>query len=98
MQSIPEEVETAFLKRTIKGFTWVRIDGDVKAVPTAPIVFFLHSHQKTMFAFTQVESNSDEGRKVYESMARVLQCILEDMRNTNIEEEEDTTENPLTPI
>lgn len=26
MQMIPEEVETAFLNRTIKAFTWVRID------------------------------------------------------------------------
>lgn len=30
MQMIPEEVETAFLNRTIKAFTWVRIDDDVK--------------------------------------------------------------------
>lgn len=44
-----------------------------------------------------MDSNSDEGRKVYESMATVLQCILEDMRNTD-GEEDDASATPLTPI
>ncbi|KAG7520386.1 tyrosine phosphatase domain-containing protein 1-like [Solea senegalensis] len=31
-------------------------------------------------AFTWMDSNSDEGRSVYETMTRVLRCVLEDMR------------------
>ncbi|XP_070695055.1 protein tyrosine phosphatase domain-containing protein 1 [Pempheris klunzingeri] len=54
MLVIPEEVENAFLNRTIK-------------------------------AFTRVENNSEDGRKVYESMTTVLRCVLWDMRSLAIE-------------
>ncbi|XP_059189890.1 protein tyrosine phosphatase domain-containing protein 1, partial [Centropristis striata] len=57
MQVIPEEVENAFLNRTIKAFTWM-------------------------------ENNSEDGSKVYESMTRALQCVIEDMRSAFIEEDE----------
>lgn len=92
MQMIPEEVETAFLKRTIKAFTWVRADDANSADCVIP-----YYASTTVFAFQQVDSNSDEGRKVHESVAGVLQCMLEDMRSTNTEED-DTTDNPLTPM
>ncbi|KAM9342434.1 protein tyrosine phosphatase domain-containing protein 1 [Pholidichthys leucotaenia] len=51
MLIVPEEVEKAFLNRTIKAFTWM-------------------------------DTNSEDGRKVYESMTAVLRCVLEDMRMT----------------
>uniref|UniRef100_UPI0037E9A9BE protein tyrosine phosphatase domain-containing protein 1 n=1 Tax=Semicossyphus pulcher TaxID=241346 RepID=UPI0037E9A9BE len=57
MLTIPEEVENAFLKRTIKAVTWLEYD-------------------------------SEDGRKVYESMTSVLQCVLWDLRCVAIEAEE----------
>ncbi|AWP09925.1 putative protein tyrosine phosphatase domain-containing protein 1-like [Scophthalmus maximus] len=63
MLMIPEEVEDAFLNRTVKAFTWLEWD-------------------------------SEEGRKVYESMTSVLRRVLED-RYLNIF---DTDRAPLSPF
>ncbi|XP_057673666.1 protein tyrosine phosphatase domain-containing protein 1 isoform X2 [Corythoichthys intestinalis] len=41
-------------------------------------------------AFTWTESNSNNGSQVYESMTRVLRCVLEDMRCVATKEEEST--------
>ncbi|XP_076598259.1 protein tyrosine phosphatase domain-containing protein 1 [Chaetodon auriga] len=57
MLIIPEELESTFLNRTIKAFTWM-------------------------------ENNSEDGKKVYESTTTVLRCVLEDMRCTAIEMDE----------
>lgn len=54
----------------------------------------LLQHTTTMFAFKQLENNSDEGRRVYDSMATVLRCVLEDMRCTDDEEEK----TPMSPL
>ncbi|XP_041654678.1 protein tyrosine phosphatase domain-containing protein 1 [Cheilinus undulatus] len=62
MMTIPEEVEEAFLNRTIKALTWSQND-------------------------------SEDGRKVYESMTTVLQCVLWDMR-CEITDEDETRLSP----
>nr|XP_046254108.1 protein tyrosine phosphatase domain-containing protein 1 [Scatophagus argus] len=63
MLSIPEEVENAFLIRTIKAFTWM-------------------------------DSKSEDGSKVHETMTSVLRCVLEDMRRMIIEADE----TPMSPF
>uniref|UniRef100_A0A3Q3ELL0 Protein tyrosine phosphatase domain-containing protein 1 n=1 Tax=Labrus bergylta TaxID=56723 RepID=A0A3Q3ELL0_9LABR len=57
MLTIPQDVEDAFLNRTIKAFTWL-------------------------------ESDSEDGRKVYASMTTVLRCVLGDLRYMAIEADE----------
>lgn len=42
MQMIPEEVENAFLNRTIKAFTWVREEKTTST--TQPFLFFIATH------------------------------------------------------
>lgn len=93
MQMIPEEVENAFLNRTIKAFTWVR-EEKKNQCQQHNIFCFLLQRTTTVFAFKQLENNSDEGRRVYESMATVLRCVLEDMRCTD-DEEDMTRMSPL---
>lgn len=92
MQMIPEEVENAFLNRTIKAFTWVREEKN--SVDNITVSVLYCQHTTTVFAFKQLENNSDDGRRVYESMATVLRCVLEDMRCTD--DEEDKT--PMSPL
>uniref|UniRef100_A0A3Q3XHB9 Protein tyrosine phosphatase domain-containing protein 1 n=1 Tax=Mola mola TaxID=94237 RepID=A0A3Q3XHB9_MOLML len=65
MLKIPEEVENAFLNRTIKAFTWMKND-------------------------------SEDASKVYESMTAVLQCVLEDMRCTDGEDDTNMSPSCLT--
>lgn len=50
-----------------------------------------------MFAFEQMENNSEDGGKVYESMMTVLRCVLEDMRCMEIEVDEPRM-SPFSPI
>lgn len=92
MQMIPEEVENAFLNRTIKAFTWVR--EEKKQCQQHNSFCSLLQHTTTVFAFKQLENNSDEERRVYDSMATVLRCVLEDMRCTD--DEDDKT--PMSPL
>ncbi|XP_077403881.1 protein tyrosine phosphatase domain-containing protein 1 [Vanacampus margaritifer] len=64
--TVPEEVQHAFLNRTIKAFTWM-------------------------------ESNSTNGSQVYESMTGVLRCALEDMRCVATKAEEQS-KSPLSSV
>ncbi|XP_037540646.1 protein tyrosine phosphatase domain-containing protein 1 [Nematolebias whitei] len=57
MQKISEEVENAFLQRTIR-------------------------------AFTRMNINTEDGRKVYESLPSVLRSLLKDMRSVAMGEEQ----------
>lgn len=93
MQMIPEEVENAFLNRTIKAFTWVREEKKKTQCQQHNNFRSLLQHTTTVFAFKQLENNSDEGR-VYESMATVLRCVLEDMRCADDEEDKA----PMSPL
>lgn len=47
-----------------------------------------------MFAFQQIENNSEDGQKVHETMTAALRCVLEDMRGVALEEEP-TPDNPF---
>ncbi|XP_013880929.1 protein tyrosine phosphatase domain-containing protein 1 [Austrofundulus limnaeus] len=57
MQTISEEVENAFLHRTVKAFTWMT-------------------------------TNTEDGRKVYDSLPSVLRSLLKDMRSVAMGEEQ----------
>ncbi|XP_017264831.1 protein tyrosine phosphatase domain-containing protein 1 [Kryptolebias marmoratus] len=57
MQTISEQVEKAFLHRTIKAFTWLNM-------------------------------NTEDGRKVHESLSSVLRRLLRDMRSVAMGEQE----------
>lgn len=47
-----------------------------------------------MFAFHQIENNSEDGQKVHETMTAALRCVLEDTRGVDLEEEP-TPANPF---
>lgn len=47
---IPEEVETAFLNRTIKAFTWVRIDAEAKSIASFACCVICYYTSTTVFA------------------------------------------------
>ncbi|XP_035766025.1 protein tyrosine phosphatase domain-containing protein 1 [Neolamprologus brichardi] len=51
---------------------------------------------RTIKAFTWVDINSEDSSKVYESMIRVLRCILEDMRSALEPHETPTSPFPVT--
>lgn len=96
MMAIPEEVENAFLNRTIKAFTWVRksihlIIGIHFNNLIHVLVIGLVSTTLVLFAFEQIKNNSEDGSKVYESMTTALRCVLEDMRSGVIEADETPT-------
>lgn len=57
MLRIPEEVENAFLNRTIKAFTWVRKQTHLIALGSSPLFihlrhsYFCYNNLSIMFAF-----------------------------------------------
>lgn len=46
---------------------------------------------RVLFAVEQMENNSEDGKKVYESMTTALRCELEDLRDTAMEADETPT-------
>lgn len=79
---VPEEVENAFLNRTIKAFTWVRSEKAFSGISSnnCHFRFIVARLNLFFFVFDQMENDSEDGHKVYESMTAALRCVLEDMR------------------